>query len=79
MSTSISQFVDNLSKFIAKNVEITAVNLSVSLKGLNITSFLIISKSAEKKKQLKPINELIKKFTNTYKFCNNDITSLSSY
>ena len=49
MSTSISQFVDNLSKFIAKNVEITAVNLSVSLKGLNITSFLIISKSAEKK------------------------------
>ena len=49
MSTSISQFDDNLSKFMAKNVEITAVNLSVSLKGLNITSFLIISKSAEKK------------------------------
>ena len=35
MSTSMSQFVDNLSKFIAKNVEIKAVNLSVSLKGLN--------------------------------------------
>ena len=26
-----------------------------------------------KKKRLKPINELIKKFSNTYKFCNNDI------
>ena len=25
------------------------------------------------KKQLKPINGLIKKFRNTYKFCNNDI------
>ena len=26
-----------------------------------------------KKKRLKPINELIKNFSNTYKFCNNDI------
>ena len=28
------------------------------------------------KKQLKPINGLIKKFRNTYKFCNNDINKL---
>ena len=70
-------------KFIAKNVEIKIANLSVSLKGLKVTNFLIIAKSVEKKqknktnkqrkKQLKTINALIKKFPNTYKFCNNDI------
>ena len=53
-------------------------NLSVSLKGLKITNFLIIAKSVEKKKtkkkkQFKPINGLIKNFPNTYKFRNNDI------
>ena len=78
MSTSMSQFVDNLSKFIAKNVEIKAVNLSVSLKGLN-NKLSYNFKECRKKTQLKPINELIKKFTNTYKFFNNDITSLSCY
>ena len=29
----------------------------------------------QKKKQLKPINELLKVFPNTYKFCNNDINN----
>ena len=43
--------------------------MNVSLKNLKITSFRIITNSVEKK-QLKPINELIKKFSNTYKFCN---------
>ena len=43
--------------------------MNVSLKNLKITSFRIIANSVEKK-QLKPINELIKKFSNTYKFCN---------
>ena len=30
-------------------------------------------KKKKKKKQLKPVNGLIKKFQNTYKFCNSDI------
>ena len=36
-------------KFIAKNVEIKAVNVSVILKGLKITNFLIIEEGVEKK------------------------------
>ena len=48
-------------------------NLNVSLKALKIANFLIVAKSVEKKKQLKPINGLIKKFPNTYIFCNRDI------
>ena len=36
-------------KLIAKNVEIKTANLSVSLKGLKITTFLIVPKSAGKK------------------------------
>ena len=49
----------------------------MNLKGLRIINFLIIANSVKKKKkkkkQLKPINGLIKKFPNTFKFCNNDI------
>ena len=51
-------------KFKAKDIEIKTANLSVSLKDLKIINFVIIAKSAEKK-QLKPINKLIKKFPNT--------------
>ena len=43
----------------------------MSLKGLKIANFLIIVKT--RKKQLKPMNLLIKKFPNTCTFCNNDI------
>ena len=60
-------------KFTAKNVDIKTANLNVSLKDLEITNFLIISISVEN--QLKAINWLIKKFPNTYKFCNNDISA----
>ena len=62
-------------KFIARNVDIKTVNLSVSWKGLIITILLRIAKSAKnnKKNQSRPINGLIKKFPNKYKFCNNDI------
>ena len=58
-------------KFTAKNVEIKTENLNVSLKDLKKKNFLIIANLVEK--QLKPINGLIKKFPNTYKFCNNDV------
>ena len=37
-------------KRIAKNIEIKTANLSVSLKDLKITNFLIISKSVNAKK-----------------------------
>ena len=50
--------------FIAKNVDIKTVNLSVSLKGLKMTKSV-------KKTQSKSINGLIEKFPNTYKFYNN--------
>ena len=61
-------------KFTAKNVDIKTANLNVSLKDLEITNFLIISISVEN--QLKAINWLIKKFPNTYKFCNMILTRL---
>ena len=35
-------------RFIVKNVEVKTANLSVSLKSLRITKFLIIAKSVEK-------------------------------
>ena len=74
MSTSLSKLLIIYLKLIAKNVEIKNVNLILRLKDLKITKFLIIAKSVKKKKkQLKPINGLIKKFPNTYKFCNNGI------
>ena len=58
-------------KFIAKNVEIITANLSLTLKDLKITIFLQLQRV--QKKLPKSINGLIKKFPNTYKFCNNDI------
>ena len=44
----------------------------MSLKGIQITNFLIGVVSV-RKKQSKPINGLIKKFPNTHKFRNGDI------
>ena len=58
-------------KIISKNVEIKTTNLRLSLKSLKII-FLYNSKGC-RIKQSKPINGLIKKFPNTYIFCNNDI------
>ena len=43
-------------KFITKSVVIKTVNVSVSLKEFKIWSFFMIVKSAERLKQLKPIN-----------------------
>ena len=40
-------------KFTVKNVKIKTANLSVSLKGLNLTKILITAKSVEKKKTVK--------------------------
>ena len=61
-------------KFIPKrdSVEIKTANLNVNLKDLKITNFFIIAKEC-RKEQLKPIYGLIKKFSNTCKFCTIDI------
>ena len=58
-------------KFMAKNVEIKTANLSVSLK--DFLKKLSYNCKECRKKQLKQTNRLIKKFPNTYEFCNNDI------
>ena len=60
-------------KLIAKNVGEKTVNLSVSLKDLKITNFLIIAKSVEK--TIKG-DRLTRKFQNIYKFSNNNINQL---
>ena len=59
-------------KFIAKDVEIKTANIRISLNDLKITNFLIDVVSV-RKKQLNPINGLIKKIPNTYKVFNNGI------
>ena len=46
MSTSLSKLVDNLS---GKNIETETANLSVALKGLKMTRFLIIAKTVKRK------------------------------
>ena len=57
-------------KLIARNVEIKTVNLNVSLRALKIK--LSYNCKGCRKKQLKTINGLIKRFAKTQKFCNND-------
>ena len=47
----------------------------MSLLTLNIIDYSTsaMNSKKKKKKKLKPINELIIKFSNTYRFCNRDI------
>ena len=47
MSTSLPKLVNNLTGIYSKNVDINTANLNVSLKGLKITNFVIITKSIE--------------------------------
>ena len=58
-------------KFIGKSVEIKTVNLSVSNK-------FSYNCKKRRKEQLKPMNGLIKKFSNTYELCNGDINKFIS-
>ena len=46
------------------------------LLNLNIIDYGTSAMNAKKKIQLKLINELIKKFSNTYSFCNRDVNKL---
>ena len=67
MSTSLSKLVNNLSEIYSKKCR----DKNTAFKGLKNKLFYNCKEC--RKKQLKPINGLIKKFPNTYKFCNNDI------
>ena len=58
-------------KVTAKNVEIKTKS-ACDFIGLKNNRLCYKCKEC-KKEQLEPINELIKKFSNTHKFCNNDL------
>ena len=64
-------------KFTVKSVEIKIANLNVILLGLKIINY-ITNATNVKKRQLKPISELIKKFPNIYQFSNRDINKFVS-
>ena len=72
MSTSLSKLVDNLSEIYSKKCRDKNCKPECEFKGLKNNKLSYNCKEC-RKKQLKPINGLIKKFPNTYKFCNNDI------
>ena len=71
MSTSLSKLVDNLSEIYSKKCRDKNYKSECEFKELKNNKLSYNCKKCRKK--LKPINGLIKKFPNTYKFCNNDI------
>ena len=70
--TSLSSFVDNLSEIYSKKYRDKNCKSMCDFIGFKNSKLHYKCKKC-KKGQLKPINELIKKFSNTYKFCNEDI------
>ena len=73
MSTSLSKLVDNLFEIYSKKRKDKNCKSECEFNELKNTELSYNCKEC-RKKQLKPINGLIKKFPNTYKFCNNDFT-----
>ena len=78
MSTSLSKLVDNLSEICSKKCRDKNSKSKYEFKGLKHNRLSYNCKGC-RKKQLKAINELIKEFPNTYKFCNNDINKFILY
>ena len=72
MSTSLSSFVDNLSEIYSKKCRDKNCEFKCDFIGLKNNNLRYKCNEC-KKRQLKPINGLIKKFSNTYEFCNGDI------
>ena len=72
MSTSLSSLVDNLSEIYSKKCRDKNCKSACDFIGLKNNRLCCKCKEC-KKEQLEPINELIKKFSNTHKFCNNDL------
>ena len=72
MSTSLSSLEDNLSEIY--NKKCIDKNCKSECEFIELKNNRLQYKCYECKKiQLKPINELIKKFPKTYRFCNRDI------
>ena len=72
MSTSLSSLVDNLSEIYSKKCRDKNCKSACNFIGLKNNRLCCKCKEC-KKEQLEPINELTKKFSNTHKFCNNDL------
>ena len=73
MSTPLSKLADNLSEIYSKKCRNKNCKSECELKWLKNNKLSHNCKKS-RKKQLKPIHGLIKKFPNTYKFFNNDIS-----
>ena len=72
MPTSLSSLVDNLSEIHNKKCKDKSCESKCGLIG-HKNNKLHYKCNKCIKRQLKPINGLIKKFSNTYEFCNGDI------
>ena len=75
MPTSLSSLVDNLSEIHNKKWGNKNCKSKCGLIRLKNNKLHYICNEC-KKRQLKPINGLIKKFSNTYEYCNRDINKL---
>ena len=72
MSTSLSSLIDNLSEIYSKKCR--DKNCESKCDFIGFKNDKLHCKCNEcKERQLKPVNWLIKKFLNIYKFCNGDI------
>ena len=72
MSTSLSSLADNLSEIYSKKCR--DENCKSACDFIRFKNNTLRYKCKECKKELlEPIDELIKKFSNTHKFCNNDL------
>ena len=76
MSTSLSSLVDNISEIYKEECKVCQERRKIksvcNFIGLKNNKLNYECKEC-KKRSLKPINELIKKFPNVYQFCNEDI------
>ena len=75
MLTSLSSLVDNLSEIYSKKCRDKICKSKCEFIGLK-RNRLYYKCNECKKRQVKPINGLIKKFPNIYQFCNEDINKL---
>ena len=80
MSSKLSDLVNNLSEIYSKDCkgckEEKKSNQYVTLQDLKIINDIIYATTV-KKRRLKPINRLTKKYPNKYEFCNGDINKFN--
>ena len=75
ISSSLTCHVDNLSEIYNKKCIDQNCKSGCEFKGVNNNELFYDCKKC-RKEQLKPMNELTKKFSNTYEYCNGDINKL---